>query len=108
MSARKRGQQNIDSTRAREIQAALIRDGYMQGEASGTWDQSSQKAMEKYQADNGWQNKVIPDSRALIKLGLGPDHKHLLNPESAMTTAPVARSAAPKNSVGGGENPPQQ
>ena len=107
-TSRKRGQQNIDSTRAREIQTALIRDGYMQGEASGTWDQTSQKAMEKYQADNGWQNKVIPDSRALIKLGLGPDHKHLLNPESAMTTAPVARSAAPKNSVGGGENPPQQ
>ena len=52
-TARKRGQQNIDPTRAREIQAALIRDGYMQGEASGTWDQASQKAMEKFQSDNG-------------------------------------------------------
>ena len=28
------------------------------------------------------------DRRALIKLGLGPDHEHLLNPESAMTTTP--------------------
>jgi hypothetical protein len=89
ITARKRGQQKIDPTRAREIQEALIRDGYMQGEASGTWDQTSQKAMEKYQSDNGWQSKVIPDSRALIKLGLGPDHQHLLNPESAMTTAPA-------------------
>jgi peptidoglycan hydrolase-like protein with peptidoglycan-binding domain len=94
-TARKRGQQKIDPTRAREIQEALIRDGYMQGEASGTWDQTSQKAMEKYQSDNGWQSKVIPDSRALIKLGLGPDHQHLLNPESAMTTAP----ATPKDSA---------
>ena len=98
-SARKRGQQNIDPTRAREIQEALIRDGYMQGEASGTWDQASQKAMEKFQSDNGWQSKVIPDSRALIKLGLGPDHQHLLNPESAMTTAPAAGPSVPKDSV---------
>jgi hypothetical protein len=29
--------------------------------------------MEKYQADNGWQTKLVPDSRAIIKLGLGPD-----------------------------------
>jgi len=98
-TARKRGQQNIDPTRAREIQEALIRDGYMQGEASGTWDQASQRAMEKFQSDNGWQSKVIPDSRALIKLGLGPDHQHLLNPESAMTTAPVAGPSAPKDAV---------
>jgi len=103
-SARKRGQQNIDPTRAREIQEALIRDGYMQGEASGTWDQASQKAMEKFQSDNGWQSKVIPDSRALIKLGLGPDHQHLLNPESAMTTAPAAGPSAPKDSAA----PPQK
>ncbi len=107
-ASRKRGQQNIDSARAREIQEALIRDGYMQGEASGTWDQTSQQAMEKFQSDNGWQTKVTPDSRALIKLGLGPDHQHLLNPESAMTTAPVAGPSAPKESVGDGMTPPQQ
>jgi hypothetical protein len=28
--------------------------------------------MEKLQADNGWQTKLVPDSRAIIKLGLGP------------------------------------
>jgi hypothetical protein len=28
--------------------------------------------MQKVQADNGWQTKLVPDSRALIKLGLGP------------------------------------
>jgi hypothetical protein len=44
--------------------------------------------MQKYQADNGWQSKQVPDSRALIKMGLGPDHEHLLNPESAMTSQP--------------------
>jgi hypothetical protein len=48
--------------------------------------------MRRYQAANGWQTKTVPDARALIKLGLGPSHDHLLNPESAMTSAPQPRS----------------
>ncbi len=44
--------------------------------------------MLRYQADNGWQTKITPDSRALIKLGLGPDHKGLLNPETANIPSP--------------------
>jgi hypothetical protein len=89
------GQQKIDPQRAREIQEALIREHYLTGKASGVWDDASQKAMQKYQADQGWQSKTTPDSRALIKLGLGPDHQHLLNPESAMTGPPPAHAAAP-------------
>jgi Putative peptidoglycan binding domain len=88
----RRGQQKMDSTRAREVQEALIREHYLDGEATGMWDQASQKAMEKYQADNGWQTKIVPDSRALIKLGLGPNHDHLLNPDSAMTS-PIEATA---------------
>src|SRR5580700_6084512 len=83
--ARKRGQQAIDSARAREIQTALIREHYLQGQPTGTWDSASQAAMQKYQADHGWQSKTTPDARALITLGLGPSQDHLLNPESAMT-----------------------
>lgn len=86
--AKSHGQQKIDRQRAEQIQQALIREHYLSGEASGVWDNASQRAMERYQASNGWQTKVVPDSRALIKLGLGPDHEHLLNPESAMTTPP--------------------
>jgi|SRR5579863_367838 len=89
------GQQKIDIQRAREIQEALIREHYLDGKASGVWDDASQKAMQKYQADNGWQSKTTPDSRALIKLGLGPDHEHLLNPESAMTEPPPAHTGGP-------------
>jgi hypothetical protein len=83
-----RGQQKIESNRVEAIQEALIREHYLTGEASGTWTQSSEDAMRRYQADHGWQSKTVPDSRALIKLGLGPSHDHLLNPESAMTTQP--------------------
>jgi hypothetical protein len=102
-SSWRRGQQKIDPKRAREIQEALIREHYMQGKASGIWDQTSQKAMVRYQVENGWQSKTVPDARALIKLGLGPDHEHLLNPESAMTTGqpphtlPAIAPAEPKN-----------
>lgn len=102
----KRGQQKMDPQRAKEVQEALIREHYLSGEASGKWDDASQKAMEKYQADNGWQSKSVPDSRALIKLGLGPDHQHLLNPESAMTTAPVSTPAQAKDAPAGA--PPQK
>ena len=108
---RKRGQQAIESSRTREIQEALIREHYLQGEASGSWDEASQVAMKKYQADHGWQSKSIPDSRALIKLGLGPSHDHLLNPESAMTmpTAPAAaNSKGAAKQAPAAENVPQQ
>lgn len=67
-----RGQRGIDSERATEIQNALIREHYLSGTASGEWDATTEAAMQKYQADHGWQTKLTPDSRALIKLGLGP------------------------------------
>lgn len=88
------GQQRIDHDRAMQIQQALIREHYLNGKASGIWDNDTQAAMQKYQADNGWQNKTVPDSRALIKLGLGPDNEHLLNPQSAMTSQPQPHSTA--------------
>ena len=92
---RPRGQLKIDSERAQAIQEALIREHYLKGEATGTWNEASEEAMRRYQADNGWQSKTVPDSRALIKLGLGPSKDHLLNPESAMTTVPDAPRAEP-------------
>lgn len=87
-SSRSHGQRTIDEERTLAIQNALIREHYLSGEPSGVWDQSSKDAMLKFQADNGWQTKITPDSRALIKLGLGPDHKGLLNPETANIPSP--------------------
>jgi hypothetical protein len=92
---RPRGQEKIDSERAQAIQEALIREHYLHGEATGTWNPASEEAMRRYQADQGWQSKTVPDSRALIKLGLGPSKDHLLNPESAMTTVPDRPRAEP-------------
>jgi len=86
---RPHGQQKIDPKRALEIQQALIREHYLDGKPSGVWNDATERAMQRYQADNNWQSKTTPDARALIKLGLGPDHDHLLNPESAMTSQPA-------------------
>jgi hypothetical protein len=86
------GPRQMDADRAREIQTALIREKYLSGEPTGQWDQESQSAMQKYQADNGWQTKITPDSRALIKLGLGPNH------EAGPTTASAQPSEAPAES----------
>ncbi len=82
-SWRKSGQKAIAPQRVRQIQAALIRENYLKGRADGVWDQRTKTALARFQADNRWQSKVVPDSRALIKLGLGPDHRGLINPETA-------------------------
>ena len=66
------GQREMDPQRATEIQQALLQAHYLDGTPTGQWDPQTQAAMQKYQADNGWQTKITPDSRALIKLGLGP------------------------------------
>jgi peptidoglycan hydrolase-like protein with peptidoglycan-binding domain len=73
------GQQAIDSQRVTAIQQALIREHYLNGEPSAKWDTDTQAAMLKFQADQGWQTKITPDSRALIKLGLGPNHSDAIN-----------------------------
>lgn len=83
------GQRQIDPDRAREIQTALIREHYLSGPASGQWDATTESAMQKFQADHGWQTKLTPDSRALIKLGLGPH----TDAAQATATTPVSALA---------------
>jgi peptidoglycan hydrolase-like protein with peptidoglycan-binding domain len=82
-SWKRRGQQTIASGRTTEIQEALIRHGYLGGEPSGVMDGNTKAALVKLQQENGWQTRIVPDSRALIKLGLGPKHDNLINPNTA-------------------------
>ena len=59
--------------------------------------------MQKFQADQGWQTKLMPDSRALKKLGLGPDYSNAINangssfadPKPAATSPPRRPPASP-------------
>jgi peptidoglycan hydrolase-like protein with peptidoglycan-binding domain len=96
-----RGQQAIDSARVTEIQQALIREHYMTGEANGKWDATTTAAMQKFQADQGWQTKLMPDSRALKKLGLGPDYSNAINADSVSAGAPQAASKIPSQQEAG-------
>ena len=96
------GQRGIDSERTRQIQEALIHEHYLSGEPTGQWDHSTKDALTKYQEANGWQTKSLPDSRALIKLGLGPDKKGLLHPDTAVMSSPHVGTA--HDSVPGGSS----
>ena len=87
-SSHQRGQQAMEAGRVKEIQQALIQANYLEGTPSGRWDDHSKAAMQRFQGDNGWQTKKVPDSRALIKLGLGPSRANLLNPNTAYIAQP--------------------
>jgi hypothetical protein len=94
---RPRGQQAIDSDRVTQIQQALIHEHYLTGDPNGDWDSTTIAAMQKYQADHGWQTKLMPDSRALNSLGLGPDYSTALNASGSSFAAPSSSAAPPQN-----------
>lgn len=100
-SRRLRGQQAIESARVMEIQQALIREHYMSGDATGSWDSTTQDAMRKFQADQGWQTKLTPDSRALKKLGLGPDYSEAINAKDVSFRDPPPVSTIPSTQAAG-------
>lgn len=91
------GQRGIDDDRAAQLQAALVKAGYLTGEPSGHWDSATEAAMMKLQSDNGWQTKLVPDSRAIIKLGLGPGSAfsgHTATPPSDLSASSGASSTS--------------
>lgn len=95
------GQQAIAPERVSQIQQALIREHYLSGDASGQWDPTTVSAMKKYQADQGWQTKLMPDSRALKKLGLGPDYSDAINASGASFNSPKSTTDISAGQVSG-------
>ncbi|MGP8270974.1 MAG: peptidoglycan-binding domain-containing protein [Terracidiphilus sp.] len=98
---RVRGQQAIEPERVTEIQLALIREHYLNEEANGEWDAATIAAMQKYQADQGWQTKLTPDSRALKKLGLGPDYSNAINAKDSSFGEPPPAATIPEGQSAG-------
>ncbi len=95
------GQEAIAPERVTQIQQALIREHYMTGEADGQWNSTTQAAMQKFQADHGWQTRLMPDSRALKSLGLGPDYSTAINAQAAGTAGTTAGTAIPAAQAAG-------
>ncbi len=96
-----RGQQAIQPERVTQIQQALIRAHYLSGEANGKWNAETIAAMQKYQADNGWQTKIMPDSRALVKLGLGEDYSDAINAKNLSLATPPEGAPIPSGQAAG-------
>lgn len=57
--------------RISEIQSALSRGGYYQGDPNGKWDANTVAAMQKFQSANGLEPSGKLDALSLQKLGLG-------------------------------------
>ena len=57
--------------RISEIQSALARGGYYQGQPNGKWDSNTVAALQKFQSDNGMNASGKLDAPSLQKLGLG-------------------------------------
>ena len=95
------GQQAIAPERVTEIQQALIREHYLSGPANGEWDETTVNAMQKLQSDQGWQTKLMPDSRALKKLGLGADYSNAINAKGSSFAAPPPVSTIPATQAAG-------
>lgn len=83
-------QTGMAADRITQIQTALISQHYLTGTPNGVWDAKTQAAMRSYQADHGWQTKLMPDARALIALGLGPktDETHLADAKTPQQPQP--------------------
>ena len=85
---------HMQPERAQEIQLALIREGYLQGEPSGQWDSHTHEAMQRYQIDHGFPATGMPEAKSLMKLGLGA---HPLAPE--LDHGPVAGAPSATQNV---------
>jgi peptidoglycan hydrolase-like protein with peptidoglycan-binding domain len=78
--------------RVTEIQSALARGGYYQGDANGKWDSNTVAAVQKFQSANGIEANGKLDAPTLQKLGLGSDIAGVSAPKP--TTAPGSTAPA--------------
>jgi len=78
---------HLQPERVQEIQQALIREGYLQGDTNGQWDSRTHDAMLRYQTMHGFPATGLPEAKSLMKLGLG---SHPLPPELDHSAAGVA------------------
>jgi peptidoglycan hydrolase-like protein with peptidoglycan-binding domain len=93
--------------RISEIQSALARGGYYQGNPNGKWDSNTVAAMQKFQSDNGLSNSGKIDAPSLQKLGLGSgtagvDAPKPVTPKRATpvpTSAPTTSSGTPSSAT---------
>jgi peptidoglycan hydrolase-like protein with peptidoglycan-binding domain len=91
-----RGQKAPTADRISEIQTALSRDGYYQGDPTGKWDSNTVAALQKFQSTHGIDADGKLDAPTLQKLGLGSDIAGVSAPKPVV---PGSSNAVPSTSV---------
>ena len=83
--------------RISEIQTALERRGYYQGDPNGKWDSNTVNAMQKFQSENGLESSGKINALSLQKLGLGSSIAGVSAPKPVQpqTAKPAASSPSP-------------
>jgi len=89
--------------RISEIQSALTRAGYYQGDSSGKWDSNTIAAVEKFQSANGIDPSGKLDAPTLQKLGLGSDIAGVSAPR--VVAPPLANLSPPTTPVSTSKSP---
>jgi len=85
-TVRRSYQQAPTPERYREIQQALVSKGYLKSEPNGEWNQDSQDALKRFQAEQNLTPDGKLNSLSLIALGLGP--KRLTAQHTPSASAP--------------------
>jgi peptidoglycan hydrolase-like protein with peptidoglycan-binding domain len=83
--------------RITEIQTALARGGYYQGDPSGKWDSNTVAAVEKFQSAHGIDADGKLDAPTLQKLGLGSDIAGVSAPRPPAPPSAIGTPAAPSS-----------
>jgi len=83
-----------DPARIREIQQALAREGFYQGEPTGKWDPQTVSAMKGFQQAKGLAPTGKIEALSLQKLGLGSATAGLAPPEPKTPPEPRAPAGA--------------
>jgi hypothetical protein len=94
------GQKAPMPDRISEIQSALAREGYYQGDTTGKLDATTVAALEKFQSANGLDSSGKLDAPTLQKLGLGSDIAGVGAPK------PVVPSCCSSTSTSNPQAPP--
>jgi peptidoglycan hydrolase-like protein with peptidoglycan-binding domain len=103
-SSRQSSQKAPTADRITEIQSALARDGYYQGQPNGKWDSNTIAALQKFQSDKGIEANGKLDAPTLQKLGLGSDIAGVsapkpVPPPSCCSTTPTTPTAPPSSQI---------
>jgi peptidoglycan hydrolase-like protein with peptidoglycan-binding domain len=101
-SRREPSQKAPTADRIEEIQSALSRNGFYDGNPNGKWDSATIAAMQNFQSANGLDATGKLDALSLQKLGLGSEIAGVFAPEPprpapapAAPSKPAPSSATP-------------